>query len=198
MKGKIFLTSCGLKEKAESIEFYEYVKPAVAGKRALVITNATSTGHNQRAIAPTMEKLTLAGADVTEVMLDKSNTEIIDSAQLIYVVGGDVSPLLELVFETDFQSKVAAFLDRGGIYIGESAGSIIMGKNAKWYYDIKKNTHERYSLPQKSYKCLGFTDYCIYPHFDKAPETQVREVLEYEVSHGIKITRLKDGEFVEI
>lgn len=197
MKGKIFLTSCGLKEKQESQKFLDFIKPSLAGKRAVVVTNATTTGHNERAIEPTKNRLSQAGCVVDAMVLTADSLDVLDSADLIYVVGGDVTPLLNLIAETDFKNKIIEFLNRGGIYIGESAGSIITGKSAKWYYEIKKKYSERYNILPKSFDCLGLTDVYVFPHYDKAEKDMKMEVEKFEKQNGIKITKLADGDFVE-
>ena len=196
--GRIFLTSCGLKDKEQSDKLFETLKPSLKGKAALVIINATTTGHNERAIEPTNARLTSAGASVKDLVLAQENLDEIDHADVVYVVGGDLNPLLEIVNKIDVKDKIMGLLRRGGIYIGESAGSIITGKSAKWYYDIKKNTSDRYKKVPKLCSGLGLNDYKIFPHFDKASD-EMRQIIDtYEKENSVTITRLSDGEFIEI
>ncbi|MBP3255821.1 MAG: Type 1 glutamine amidotransferase-like domain-containing protein [Clostridia bacterium] len=88
-----------------------------------------------------------------------------------------------------------AFLEHG-VYIGESAGSIFLQKDTKYYYDIKKGTKPKYDVELDSYAGLGLVDIYLYPHFQKANETMQAKVIDYEQKNGIKVTRLNDGEIL--
>lgn len=198
MLGKIYLTSCGLKEKQESKKLYEYLKDSFAGKRALVVINATTTGHNERAILPTKQKFEEAGAYAETIVLNETNLKRIHDFDFVYVVGGDIAPLAEFANSVDFRSEVIKFLKNGGTYIGESAGSIILGKNVKWYFDVKRHLDKKYDVDLKSYKALNLVAENTYPHFNKAPEGQNKFVDSYAKEHNMKITKLNDGEWIEV
>lgn len=58
--------------------------------------------------------------------------------EVIYVIGGDLRYLLDLVATTNVKEILKRFLKSGGIYIGESAGSMILGNNLKWVWEVKK------------------------------------------------------------
>lgn len=195
--GTIFLTSCGLKEKEESLKFFKFVKPLLSGKRGLVVTNATTTGHNVRAIQPTLERFALSGSTASQIELSDDNLDEIDKVDVLYVVGGDLVPLLNLTRLTNFKAKVSALLERGGIYIGESAGSIILGDDAKWYFELKKDLNEKYRVSLPSFKGLGLVSEKIYPHFNKASEEQKEKITAFERENKTHITCLCDGEWIQ-
>lgn len=201
MSGKIFLTSCGLKEKEESDALFNYLKTGLLNKKALIITNATTTGHNERAITPTKERLLSGGAKEADiVVLDENNYNIISSYDIVYVVGGDLFPLIYIANKVNLRSVIVSFLNNGGVYIGESAGSLIMCKNAKWYYDVNrpfKNVSDDRKEPN-TYDCLDLVSENIYPHFDKKSNEVKEAVKNYMQSTNIKINPLEDGKWVEI
>lgn len=199
MTGKIFLTSCGLKEKQESEKLYNYLKSGFVGKKALIAINATLTGHNERAIAPTKDKFLSGGASSADIIiLDKFNYKVISEYDYVYFVGGDIAPLAELVNEIDIRSEIVKFLEKGGIYIGESAGAIIMGKNVKWHYDVNNSIRNSDKKEPLCYDGLNIVNENIYPHFNNKPIAQKAIVEKYVVENGIKITPLNDGEWIEI
>ena len=72
-------------------------------------------------------------------------------------MGGDPRYLLDLVETTNIKEILTKFLKSGGIYIGESAGSMILGNNLKWIWEIKKGTKPKYDIEPTSYEGLGFT-----------------------------------------
>lgn len=71
------------------------------------------------------------------------------------------------------------------------------GKDAKWYYDIKKGSKPKYDVSLKTYKCLGFVKENIYPHYNKATEEMKQKAKIYSEQNTIKITPLEDGEWIE-
>ena len=58
---------------------------------------------------------------------------------VIYMLGGNVGKLIELNHNTNIKELIIKFLEKG-IYIGESAGSMILSKDVKYIYDLKKGT----------------------------------------------------------
>lgn len=52
---------------------------------------------------------------------------------VIYGLGGNVTNLIELNRNTNFKEVLIKFLERR-IYIGESAGPMILSDNVKWVY----------------------------------------------------------------
>ncbi len=199
MEGKVFLTSCGLKQKEESEKLYNYLKEGFKGKRAIIITNATLTGHNERAIVPTKERFLSAGAATADiVVLNKENYKSILNYDYVYVVGGDIAPLADLINSTDLRSEIIKFLENGGIYIGESAGAITMARSVKWHYDVNRAIRSADKKEPKSYDGLNIVDVNIYPHFNTKPSSQIEVIKNYEDETGIKITPLNDGEWIEL
>ena len=82
------------------------------------------------------------------------------------------------------------------VYIGESAGSIILSNDVKYVYDIKKGTKPKYDVVLDTYKGLGLIDIYIYPHYQKANEDMQQRTSEYELNNNFKITRLNDGDII--
>ena len=114
---------------------------------------------------------------------------------IVYGLGGNTTYLLELSNSIRFKEIIEKFL-KHGIYIGESAGSIVLGNDARYYYDIKKGTKEKYNVNLESYAGLGIIDLNVYPHFNKANEDMRKKTTQYELNNDIKITRLNDGDIV--
>ena len=113
----------------------------------------------------------------------------------IYGLGGNITNLLSLSNNTKFVKLMDKFLKQG-LYIGESAGSIILGCDAKYYYDIKQGSKAKYNITLNSYKGLGYTDINIYPHFNKATNEMKEKISQYEKTNNVKIMRLNDGDIV--
>lgn len=166
-------------------------------KKVMVLANAAPEGTgNFVARENVKENFIKAGAKQADIIdLDNSNLDLILDYNVIYILGGNTTPLIELNKNPKLKANILNFLENG-IIIGESAGSIFLQKDAKYYYDIKKGTKPKYDVELNTYKCLGLIDLLVYPHFQKANETMQNRINEYEKEHNVQITRLKDGEII--
>ena len=72
-----------------------------------------------------------------------------------------------------------------------------LGKDAKYYYNLKKGTKPKYDVELDTYACLGLIDIYIYPHFQKTDDMMKNKTKEYEIEHNINITRLNDGDIIK-
>ena len=180
-----------------SEENKELFKTIANGKKVLVIANAAPEGTgNYVARENVRDNFLNVGASQVDIAdLDTDNVGMILDYDIIYVLGGNLTHLIELVNKTPFKEYLIKFLENG-IYIGESAGSIILADDVKFTYDIKKGTKAKYDVNLDTYAGLGLIDLYIYPHFQKANETMQEKTSEYERTHSIKICRLNDGDII--
>lgn len=192
----IILTANGFNNNGNrSGEIEKLFKEISKGKKVLLIGNAAKTTNinSRKDVKENFEKI---GAKQVEILdIEQSNLEKILEYDIIYVIGGDPGELIELNNTTKFKDYIVKFLQKG-IYIGESAGSIIMGEDCKWVYDIKKGTKPKYDKVFKTYKGLGLTNLRIYPHYDEADEYLKEKIEKYEKENNIQITKLNNGEFI--
>lgn len=196
MNEKIILTSNGFNNAGNrSIEIEELFREISKGKRILLIANAAKQS-NKRSRKDVKENFENIGAkQVCLIELDENNLEEILNYDIVYVLGGDVGELIQLNNTTTFKDYITKFLEKG-IYIGESAGSIIMGEDCKWVYDIKKGSKPKYDKTFESYKGLGFTNLRICPHYNEVSQEIKDKIKKYEIENNMQITRLNDGEFI--
>ena len=180
-----------------SEENKELFKTIANGKKVLVIANAAPEGTgNYVARENVRDNFLNVGASKADIVdLNGDNVGMILDYDIIYVLGGNLTHLIELVNKTPFKELVIKFLEND-IYIGESAGSMILADDVKFAYDIKKGTKAKYDVNLETYAGLGLIDLYIYPHFQKANETMQEKTSEYERTHGIKICRLNDGDII--
>ncbi len=197
--GKILVTSGGFNSinNYVSDENVELFKELSTGKKVIIIANAApETSGNYIARENVKENFLKVGAIQADIVdIDASNTGIILDYDIIYVLGGDLKYLIELNTKTDFKEKLMEFLKKG-IYIGESAGSMILADDVKYAYDIKKGTKPKYDVVLDTYAGLGLIDIYIYPHYQKASEDMQVRTSKYESDNNVKITRLNDGDII--
>lgn len=180
-----------------SEENIKLFKELSSNKRVMILVNAAPVGSgNYKARQNVKENFTNVGAKQVDIIdLDDSNLDLISDYDIIYALGGDITKLIELNKNKKLKENIKQFL-KNGIYIGESAGSIFLQKDAKYYYDIKRGTKPKYDVELDSYECLGFIDLCIYPHFQKTDDVMKIKTEKYEEEHDIQIRRLNDGDVI--
>ena len=175
----------------------ELFKRITNGKKVLIVANAAPEGSGNYVARENVKEnfLNVGATQVDIVDLNNDNIKIMIEYDIIYGLGGNITRLIELNNTTSFKETLIKFLEKG-IYIGESAGSMILAKDVKYIYDIKRGTKPKYDVVLDSYAGLGLIDIYIYPHFQKADEIMRFKTSEYEANNKIKITRLNDGEII--
>lgn len=197
--GKILVTSGGYNTvnnyvSDENIELFNKISN---GKKVLIIANAApETSGNYIARENVKENFLKSGAILVNVIdLNKDNISVMTNYDIIYVLGGNPVYLIELIKIQSFKETLIKFLEKG-IYIGESAGSMILSDDLKYAYEVQGNTKPKYNVKLDSYAGLGLIDIYVYPHFQKTSELEQNNVSEYEKNNNIKITRLYDGNII--
>ncbi len=198
-KTNIILTSNGFHNETErSKEIDEVFKSVARDKRVVIILNATKEGSNVQNIDDVKDNFENVGAKIVDLlMLNKENAGEIFKYDVIYVMGGDPRILLDDFWECGFKQYLIKFLEKG-IYIGESAGSMVLCDNLKWVWDIKKGTKPKYDILPKTFEGLNLVKERIYPHYNRVSEEQKIKTDNYEKEYNIEITRLNDGKFIWI
>lgn len=147
VKFNVVLTSNGFNNSSvRSKEQDELFEQIAKNKKVLLVVNATKTGSNVNAKKDVKVNFEKVGASIVDLIeIDSSNVENIYKYDVIYGMGGDITPLLEDTRKCDFRKYLIKFL-KNGIYIGESAGSIVLAEDVKWYYDVKRGTKPKYAI----------------------------------------------------
>ena len=180
----------------ENIELFRKI---ASGKKVLIIANAAPVGSgNYIARENVRDNFLSVGAVSADIVdLNGDNVDMILSYDVIYMLGGNLTHLIELIKSTNFKELLLKFLEKG-VYIGESAGSMILADDVKYAYDLKKGTKPKYDVVLDSYAGLGLIDLYIFPHYQKTSDEMRTKTDNYEKATGIKITRLNDGEIIVI
>lgn len=193
----ILLTSNGFhNETIRSKEIDEVFKKVATNKSVLIVLNATKEGSNVQNINDVKENFEKVRANIVDlIMINKENVEEIFKYDVIYTMGGDPRILLDDFYECDFKQYLIKFLEKG-IYIGESAGSIVLCDNLKWVWDIKKGTKPKYDILPKTFEGLNLVKERIFPHWDTISEQLRKKTKDYEDKENIEITKLENGRFI--
>lgn len=109
--------------------------------------------------------------------------------QVIFVEGGNTFYLLNEIKKSGFDIVVKELLDKGVIYIGASAGSMILGPDLN---HLIKIDHPETVPELTDYTCLGLIPERIVPHYGREKYAAVHAALAAE--WGDKVLQLRDDQ----
>ncbi len=129
----LFLTSAGFRNMKIANHFAQFLTKHPSKIKVLFIPTAAITPEEKSMIPLCKEDLTKIGIlenNITNYNLDKpiSNEDIV-KYDVMYVCGGEPNHLLCQMHHVHFNNTLKTFLQSGGIYIGVSAGSMVLGNN---------------------------------------------------------------------
>ncbi len=107
----------------------EHANENFSGQKAIFIPTASDPYENKDFVEADKIALEQYGLNVVEMDIKgKDEIEIqknINDANIILVAGGDTFYLMEKLKESGADKAIKNFIEKGGIYIGSSAGSIV-------------------------------------------------------------------------
>lgn len=196
---KLLLTSAGFRKDNQSpyrTEIVDGFKKLLGkdpkGLNCAYIPTAADPEVDKWFVDAGRQELLDLGMDIVETDL-KEDKEVIrrklEDADVIYMNGGNTFYLLDWVRKSGLDKYLRGLLDQGKVYVGVSAGSIIVGPSievAGWGPTGDPNTINLQDLAG-----LNLVPFAISPHFTE-PE---REVLEENLKHiDYKIIPITDAQ----
>jgi dipeptidase E len=112
---------------------------------------------------------------------------------VIYFCGGNTYYILNRIRKLNLDKLIINFVNNNGVYIGVSAGSIIMGPNieiAGWGSEGNSN-----DVNLKNLDGLNFTNIAIFPHFR---DELKKEVEQFSKKVKYSVQELRNGEAILI
>jgi dipeptidase E len=105
---------------------------------------------------------------------------------IFYVCGGNTFKILNYAKNVNLKKDIEKLFERNGLYIGVSAGSIIMQEKINTANEISPDPNE---INLKDFTGLSFTNILLTPHYTESGEN---EVLKFEEKYNLKVERLTD------
>lgn len=198
---KLFLTSAGLPPET-SEAFLGILGKNPEGLRVFFISTA-SYGEHPEGEAEYVKKdkqrlLELGFRVVEDVDLRNENEQSLrvklENFDIIFVEGGNTFYLLKYIRESGFDKVLKEFLNKGGVYLGVSAGSYVAGPDispANW-----KHADDQNIVGLKDLRGLELVDFYISPHYVPEHETILDEN-KHKVSRPIYALTDKQAILVE-
>lgn len=172
--------------------------PDVPEKLSLAfIPTARDPYHILETNDPEKEKLISMGFSVKIVDLkNKSIDDLRNDLQkvdVIFVAGGNTFYLLAKMIESGFDKLVKELIESGVVYIGSSAGSVVVGPDIS----IAQDLDDPEAAPNlKTRKGLGLVDFVVLPHFGEGKHKEHVEKIYKEYKDRYKIIPLTDKQAV--
>jgi len=116
----------------------------------------------------------------------------LSKSDIIFVAGGNTFYLLEKIKQSGFDKVLRELKASEKIYIGSSAGSIIVGPNIE---PLKSLNHSE-EANLDNYDAIGLVDFVVLPHWGKEKYAAKQEAVIKEFGKKYKLKPIKDGEMV--
>lgn len=153
-------------------ELFALLPVAPKSCRLAVVTNAgdndpRGAGYRAERIQELTNYLNELGFSVELVSLRDFDSPVALKAKLLeldmlFVAGGNTFMLRDAMHKSGFDNVVRDVLDSGVVYVGESAGAIVMGKTLRGF----ENADTPDLVDEVMWDGLGFYDGVIAPHAD--------------------------------
>jgi len=188
--GIIFLTSTGLSSKNVYDKFKE-IADSKSLKKVVIITTASSDKENNQYSQLALSQLKSVGFDVLDFYdFENDGLKYLSQYDVIYVCGGNTFKLMKFAREMNFDKEVESLLKRGGIYIGVSAGSLIIGPSIQIANEIHPDVNE---VGLADFKGFNIIDLIVFPHYSSEFGEEIKS---FESKNNIKVERLTNSQAI--
>ena len=190
---KLYLASYAMVSMAKIIkhEGCDFV-----GKKAIFIPTAGDPYDNKDFVEADRIALEKYGLDIVEMDIKNKNVEeirkAIVGADIVLVAGGDTFYLMEKLKESGADKVIKDFIEKNGIYIGSSAGSIICCPTIE---GAEEFDNPNLAPKLDNFNGLGIFMNVIIPHAQKEKYFErIRRATERLESKGFKVYPLTDDD----
>ena len=189
---KIVLTSCGIIDNELKSQFYNLLNKDISEIKLLYITIAVDGEKNTDRTWLEEEYATILDLGIKEENIKEykyeENTDFEDY-DAIFMIGGNTFYLLKELREKKLDEKIIHAINNGVIYIGSSAGSIILGKTIETALPYDENW-----VNLEDFEGLNMVDAIIIPHANRnqefikeAKERYKDKIIELHDDYGVVI-----------
>lgn len=191
-KGTLLLTSAGFFNSKVADRVVELMGNLAIKKVAIVTTASEGKETNvySKLAKEQLEKMGFRTVDFID--LETQGASSITNYDVIYVCGGNTFKLLEFARETNFKSAIIKVLDKEGLYIGVSAGSILIAPSVQIASEVGADKND---VGVTDFTGLGIVDITIFPHYEPKYEIEIKN---FELRNSVAVTRLTNNQAVMV
>lgn len=170
-------------------------------KLVFITTPAEAEEGEKQWLADDRSALVKAGFTVSDYTITGKTREKIKNDLVCYdvvcVSGGNTFYALEKIQQSGCAEIIRDCVEHGTIYIGSSAGSVLVGPDIypTYYLDAVEKAPNL-----KGYSGLGLTDVVVFPHWgsDHFKELYLNKRLEHAYTPKHKIILLTDNQYLNV
>ena len=191
---KLFLSS-SFKDVAKLLE--EHIGNDLKGKKITFIPTAALHEKVNFYVKSGKRALEKMGLIVDELEITTASpseiSEKLKNSDCIYVSGGNTFFLLQELRRTGADEIIAEQINSGKLYIGESAGSIVVAPNIEY----AKKMDDCGAAPNlNSFNSLGIVDFYPLPHHTEFPFKKAVEKIISEYNDDLKLMPITNSQAI--
>lgn len=168
-----------------------------AGKTISFIPTASFPEEVKFYVTDGRKALEKLGMKVDELDISTTTNEEIATRigvnDYIYVAGGNTFYLLQELRRTGADKIITEQIISGKLYIGESAGSIVLSRNIEY---VKEMDNFSVASALDSYSSLGLIDFYPLPHYTNPPFKKVVEHIISNYSRKIELCPISNTQAI--
>lgn len=188
--GTLLLTSTGLSSPNVLSKFLEIIGDVKNKKVAIITTAANEKDANKYSQLARKQFMDLGFFTTDFIDLEIEPGKNLSLYDVIYVCGGNTFKLIKFARIANFKNSVESLLKIGGVYIGVSAGSIIVGPSVKIADEVQPDPNE---VGISDFLGLGIIKEIVLPHYSPEIEEQVKI---FENKHNVIIDRINNSQAI--
>jgi len=187
---KLLLTSDGLSSRKIQKEFLKLLDKPVSENKVLIMHTVMKKRQIKyiKKVTKHLISTGISKKNIYDVNITKNvNAKKFKDFDIFFSMGGNTYYILDRVKKTGFDKYIKNFVKKNKVYIGVSAGSIIVHKTielAGWGKDRDVN-----EIGLRDFKGLNLTNIAIFPHFK---EKRRKEINLFKKNAPYPIIELKD------
>jgi len=159
----VLLTSCGLETKTIETAFMDMLPQQPENIKAIFIPTAAVSPDAIEVLPKCLNDLIKCGIKRENIYVYDLH-ELMEEAELklydvIYLCGGDSKYLLRRINESGFDKRLKTFIERDGVVVGVSAGSVIFANNIENNLGLLHCELNVHCADDESEKAGNYTEY---------------------------------------
>ena len=178
----------------------EFMNNACSGKKVVFIPTASIVEKVTFYVGTDKKALEKLGLIIDELEISKASPDEIEtkinSADYIFVEGGNTFFLLQELKRTGTDKLIIKHINKGKLYIGASAGSMILSKDIE-YVKYMDSTGAAPEL-KNEFTALSVVDFCVVPHYTNFPFKKVAEKIIEEYSGKLDLRPISNNQVITV
>lgn len=175
----------------------QFVGREPASVKMIFIPTAGNPDEDVWWIDKDRDALTKMGFVFTELDIAGKNPQqlsgVLDDVDLVYIAGGYTYYLLEQIRKSGFDEILEKFVERGGMYVGASAGALIAGLDIE---PCSITDDPSYGPSLQSSRGLGYVDIVPMPHYDMPERKQRIDAVVEQYATRYQVVPFSDDEAI--